>query len=120
MGYYAKLEYDGDDNIFYGTIEGINDSISFEGESIREMEEAFKEAVDDYLDLCKRLGKEPQKSYKGSFNVRLTPELHKAAVFAASAGGISLNQFIEQAVSLSIGMLGKTDTKLYELTNPEK
>lgn len=104
-GYYAKLEYDGDDNVFFGTIEGINDNISFEGETVKELEQAFKEAVDDYLDLCDRLNKKPHKSYKGSFNVRLSPELHKKAVFAASADGISLNQFVEKAVEMSVNTL---------------
>ena len=63
-----------------------------------ELKEAFKEAVEDYLDICERQGKEPQKAYKGSFNVRIDPELHKRAVLAAMSDNISLNQLVEKAV----------------------
>ncbi len=69
-----------------------------EGNSTAELKEAFIEAVEDYLDICKRQGKEPQKAYKGSFNVRINPELHKRAVLTATADGISLNQLVEKAV----------------------
>ena len=97
-GYYAHIEYSDEDNCFFGTIAGIADVVSFEGNSTEELKEAFIEAVEDYLDICKRQGKEPQKAYKGSFNVRINPELHKRAVLTATADGISLNQLVEKAV----------------------
>lgn len=97
-GYYAHIEYSDEDNCFFGTIAGIADVVSFEGNSTEELKEAFIEAVEDYLHICKRQGKEPQKAYKGSFNVRINPELHKRAVLAATADGISLNQLVEKAV----------------------
>lgn len=97
-GYFAHIEYSDEDNCFFGTIAGINDVISFEGDSIEELKKAFADAVEDYLGICNRQGKEPQKAYKGSFNVRIDPELHKRAALAASAGGISLNQLVEKAV----------------------
>ena len=97
-GYYAHIEYSDEDNCFFGTIAGIADVVSFEGNSTEELKEAFTEAVEDYLDICKRQGKEPQKVYKGSFNVRINPELHKRAVLTATADGISLNQLVEKAV----------------------
>ena len=97
-GYYAHIEYSDEDTCFFGTIAGIADVVSFEGNSTEELKEAFIEAVEDYLDLCKRQGKEPQKAYKGSFNVRINPELHKRAVLTATANGISLNQLVEKAV----------------------
>lgn len=97
-GYYARIEYSDEDNCFFGTIAGIADVVSFEGNNTAELKKAFIEAVEDYLDLCKRQGKEPQKAYKGSFNVRIDPELHKRAVLAATADGISLNQLVEKAV----------------------
>ena len=62
------------------------------------MKTAFAEAVEDYLLLCKEAGKEPQKAYKGSFNVRISPELHKEAVMLASRKGISLNAFVEKTI----------------------
>ena len=97
-GYLAKIEYINKDDIFYGVIEGINDSISFEGNGKDELKKAFHEAIDDYLDMCSRYGKEPQKTYKGSFNIRIDPELHKKAAIIAASQEISLNQFVEAAI----------------------
>lgn len=98
-GYYARIEYSDEDECFFGTIAGIADVISFEGNSPAELKTAFTDAVEDYLDMCKRLGKEPKKAYKGSFNVRINPELHKRAVLSAMSDHISLNQLVERAVA---------------------
>jgi predicted HicB family RNase H-like nuclease len=97
-GYSAKVEYSDEDNCFFGVILGVNDSISFEGQSTAELNKAFKEVVDDYLDMCKRLAKEPDKTYKGSFNVRINPELHRQAALLAASSGLTLNKFIESAI----------------------
>lgn len=105
-GYYAKIEYSARDEVFFGTIEGINDTISFEGVNTTELKKAFHEAVEDYLDMCKRHGKEPQKSYKGSFNVRIDPELHKKAAIEAMSKGTSLNQFVESAIAEKVNKKG--------------
>jgi len=72
--------------------------VSFEGRSIDELKEAFKEAVDDYIEYCKKIGKEPERVCKGSFNVRINPELHRKAVQQAAMLGISLNQFVQRAI----------------------
>lgn len=98
-GYFAKIEFSAKDEVFFGIIEGINDTVSFEGTSIDELKTAFHEAVEDYLDMCRRYGKEPQKTYKGSFNVRINPELHKKAAILAASQGTSLNQFVETAIA---------------------
>lgn len=98
-GYYARIEYSDEDECFFGTIAGIADVIIFEGNNPAELKTAFANAVEDYIDMCKRLGKEPQKAYKGSFNVRITPELHKRAVLSAMSAHISLNQLVERAVA---------------------
>lgn len=105
-GYYAKIQYSAKDEVFFGTIEGINDIISFEGVSTDELKTAFCEAVEDYLDMCKRYGKEPQKTYKGSFNVRIDPELHKKAAIQAMSKGTSLNQFVESAIADKVNKKG--------------
>jgi predicted HicB family RNase H-like nuclease len=97
-GYNAKVEYSDEDKCFFGAIIGIDDSISFEGQSTVELNNAFKEAVDDYIDMCKRLDKEPEKTYKGSFNVRINPELHREAALLAASSGLTLNKFIESAI----------------------
>ncbi len=108
-GYNAKVEYSDEDKCFFGVIIGINDSISFEGQSIEELKEAFKEAVEDYLDMCKRLSKEPEKTYKGSFNVRINPMLHKQAALVAAANGLTLNKLVEAAVEQCVQGEGNYD-----------
>ena len=72
--------------------------MTFEGKSVSNLKKAFTEAVKDYLVLCKEAGKEPQKSYKGSFNIRISPELYKATAVIAGRKGISLNTFVEKAI----------------------
>jgi len=97
-GYIGSVHYSTEDEIFYGKIEGINDLISFEGSSVSELKAAFEEAVEDYLELCNLNGKEPEKNYKGSFNIRIKPELHKLAAQRAIMEGKSLNQYVEEAI----------------------
>ena len=96
--YIGSVHFNAEDEVFYGKIEGIEDLISFEGSSVGELKEAFKDSVDDYLELCRKAGKKTEKSYKGSFNVRISPEIHKKAKLIALRKGISLNQFIQKAV----------------------
>jgi len=98
-GYIGSIEYSADDNCFFGKIIGINDLIMFEGSSVDEIKVAFEEAVIDYLEMCKEANKEPDKSYKGSFNVRIDPSLHKKAATFAALAQISLNQFVEAAIA---------------------
>lgn len=97
-GYLGSVRYSGEDEIFYGKIEAINDLVMFEGESVKELKKAFHEAVNDYLETCKEMGRQPNKPYKGSFNVRLSPELHRQAAIKAKILGMSLNQFVQRAV----------------------
>lgn len=75
-GYHTKIEFDSEELVLRGKIEGINDLVNFECENIQDIEKEFHEAVDDYLEFCKEVGKE----YKGSFNVRINPQLHKQLV----------------------------------------
>ena len=105
--YFAKIEYSSDDDLFFGSILGINDSITFEGKSIGELRIAFQEAVDDYLEMCRKIRKEPQKFYKGSFNVRISPEIHRKAVLLARSSKISLNKFVEKAISDRLKLVSK-------------
>lgn len=60
-GYRAQVEFDDEDGIFFGRLVGINDSVSFHGETAPELRAAFREAVDDYVQACGRIGKEPEK-----------------------------------------------------------
>lgn len=97
--FIGSVHFNADDEVFFGKIEGIDDLVSFEGSSVSELKSSFEEAVDDYIDLCIENGKKIEKSYKGSLNVRFSPELHKKAKLLSVMQGISLNQFIQKAVT---------------------
>ena len=100
--YYASIQFSATDEIFTGRVLGINDLINFEGASVSELKEAFKEAVDDYLQTCSRIGKTPDKTYKGSFNVRVSPKLHQEASTFAAIHNITLNEFVKTALSYAL------------------
>ena len=97
-GYLGSVSYSEKDQVFFGKIEGINGLVNFEGESVKELTEAFHEAVDDYLAYCKEEGIVPDKSYTGVLNVRLTPAIHRQIAILARQAGQTLNAFIKEAV----------------------
>lgn len=96
--FIGSVHFNGADEVFYGKIEGINDLITFEGKSVKELLSSFKEAVDDYINICKSNKKPIYKSYKGSFNVRISPTLHRKAIEKALSLGIPLNQLVQKAI----------------------
>lgn len=100
--YLATVEYSTEDEVFYGKLFGINDLVTFEGASVKEIKTAFQEAVDDYIETCKEVNKKPEKSFKGSFNVRVPSELHKDAAFIAVQNNMSLNDFVKGAIQYAI------------------
>ena len=104
-GYIGSVSFSEKDNVFFGKIEGINGLVNFEGESVKELTEAFHKAVDDYLEYCKEEGIEPHKSYSGSLNIRLSPEIHSRIAVLAKQAGISINAFIKSAVEKQIAMM---------------
>jgi len=101
-GYVGSVEFSEEDGLFYGKVMGIRALISYEGTTAHELIDDFHGAVEDYLALCEAEGKEPEKAYKGSFNVRISPELHKQAAIFATTHGISLNSFVESALRTSL------------------
>jgi len=103
--FIGAVHFSTKDLVFYGKIEGINDLVTFEGESVSQLKLAFEEAVDDYIILCKEIHKEPLKSFKGSFNVRIEPKLHSKAFKLAMMSGKSLNQFVSDAIKKEVASL---------------
>lgn len=101
-GYVGSIEFSENDGLFYGKVMGIRALISYEGTNAKELVDDFHGAVDDYLELCSSKGIEPERAYKGSFNVRISPELHKQAVIYAASNGMSLNSFVENAMRSSL------------------
>lgn len=96
--YVGSVEFSADDGLFFGKVQGIRALISYEGTNAAELIEDFHSAVDEYLEICQEEGKKPEKAYKGSFNIRITPELHKKIAIYAMEHGITLNSFVEQSV----------------------
>ena len=101
-GYHAQIEYDSDDEIFVGRVFGIVDSLNFHGTSVAELEEMFHQSIDNYLQMCADTGKTRDKEFKGSFNIRISPELHRGISLQAAQEGVTLNQYVLRALENSL------------------
>lgn len=97
-GYKASVDYDDDDEIFFGKLLGINDVVSFHADTVADLKAAFHEAVDDYIETCAKIGKDPQKPYSGNMMLRVDPAVHSKAALAAELAGKSLNQWGEEVL----------------------
>jgi len=97
-GYSGSLEFSEEDGVFHGKVVGIKSLISFEGDSVSMITEDFHNAVDEYLDFCKESNIEPEKPFKGSFNVRIAPELHRQLSLYSTTNGRTLNSTVEEAI----------------------
>ncbi len=97
-GFIGSVHFSAEDDVFFGKVEGINDLITFEGGSVQELKDAFHYVVDAHIEDCERENIPAEKSYKGSFNLRLTPDLHRRAAIAAKARGNTLNAFVRSAI----------------------
>ena len=106
-GYLGTVEYDADAKIFHGDIINTRDIITFQGTTVDEIEKAFKDSIDDYIAWCKKDEVEPEKPYSGKFNVRLSPELHRQIAILAKKRRISLNSFVEKAITDEIVLLSQ-------------
>ena len=101
-GYHAQIEYDAEDELFVGKVYGITDSLNFHGTSVAELEEMFHQSIDNYLAMCAETGKQPDKEFKVSFNIRISPELHREISLQAAEEGITLNQYVLKALEQSL------------------
>ena len=97
-GYLGTVDFSPEDMVFHGKIHGINDLVTFEATSVESLLSAFHEAVDDYLDICQRYGKAPEKAYSGQFNIRIDSSLHRQLSRYAAKEGVTLNQCVAQAL----------------------
>ena len=97
-GFIGHVEYDDEAKIFHGDIINTRAVITFQGITVDEIEQSFKDSIDDYLDWCKERGKDPDKPYSGKFNLRISPELHKEIVIVSRKKNLSLNKFVEKAL----------------------
>ena len=101
-GYIGSVSYSEPDKVFFGEIEGINDLVTYEGESVQELTASFHEAVEDYLIFCEEHNCKPEKSYSGAFNVRVAPSLHRDIANLAAEAGISINAFVKRALAEAV------------------
>jgi predicted HicB family RNase H-like nuclease len=101
-GYTGSIEYSPEDNLLFGKVLGIKGLISYEGDTGKQLEKDFKEAIDIYIADCKEAGKKPEKPFKGSFNVRISSNLHQKAALLAMETQTSLNSFVAEAIRFRI------------------
>jgi len=104
-GYIGIVTYDSDAKLFHGDVVNTRDVITFQGTTVSEIEKAFIESIDDYLDWCKEEGVAPEKPYSGKFNLRLSPELHKEIAITAKKMNISINNFVEKAIQDELALI---------------
>ncbi len=101
-GFIGSVHFSTDDSVFFGKVEGINDLITFEGRSVDELISAFQYMVDEHIKDCEKENIDIEKSYKGSLNVRLAPELHRRIAISAKLRGESINKFISEMLTKSL------------------
>ena len=94
-GYVGSVEFSQEDSVLFGKVMGIRALISYEGQTVQELVNDFHDAVDAYLNLCAEEGTPPEKAYKGSFNIRISPELHRRAALYATAHQTTLNRVVD-------------------------
>lgn len=104
-GFLGSVNFSEKDGVFFGKIEGIDGLVNFEGESVKELTDAFHEAVDDYVAYCKAENIEAHKSYSGSLNIRISPETHSYVATLAKQTGMSINAFIKTALEQKVAAM---------------
>lgn len=95
-GYLGTVEYSAEDHCLYGKLAFIRDLVNYEATTVAKLEKEFRASVDAYLATCAEQGREPNVPFKGSFNVRTGPELHRALAIAAA--NKSLNAYVCEAI----------------------
>ena len=100
--YIGSIEFSDEDMLFYGKVLGIKSLISYEGKSASELVKNFHNSIDDYLLMCEQNNVKPEIAYKGSFNVRISPTIHKMASIYAIKNKISLNEFVEKSIEKNL------------------
>lgn len=103
QGHTAFVEFDDDDGIFVGRLAGISDGVGFHSDSVDGLRAAFHEAVEDYIEACAKIGKQPQKAYSGQMMFRVSPDVHQRAALAAELAGKSLSQWAEEVLAKAAG-----------------
>lgn len=100
-GYIGSVEFSEEDGLLHGKLIGIHDAVTYEGKDVKSLTRNFRRAVDEYLAFCAAEGKTPDKPFKGSLNIRISPELHRALATRAEQKQKSLNAIISDVLESS-------------------
>jgi len=98
-GYLARTEFDDEANIFHGEVINIRDVITFQGQLVDELRQAFADSVEDYLAFCAERGEEPDQPFSGRFTVHLSPEQHRQVILAAERTGKGIEAWAAEALA---------------------
>jgi predicted HicB family RNase H-like nuclease len=101
-GYIGHVEFDDEAEIFHGEVINTRDVITFQGKTVDEIKQAFRDSVEDYLDYCAKLGQSPEKPFTGKFMLRIPPDLHRKIYVAAKESGESINAWIKEQLTHSV------------------
>ena len=101
-GYVGQVEFDDSVGVFHGRIINTRDIITFEGTSVKEIQQAHKESVDDYLEWCEESGENPDKPFSGKFTVRIDPELHRKIQIQAQLENESVNAWVAETLESAV------------------
>lgn len=106
--YVASVYLDETEEVLMGKVEGINDSITFDGKDLRELKQEFAKAVESYIDLCKKIGKQPEKKCSGRISYRTDEQTHRQLANCAESYGISVNAYMDMVLKERIDQELKT------------
>lgn len=112
-GYLGTVEYSSEDQLLFGKVQFVDSLLTYDGNTIPEIEAAFRETIDNYLEFCKEIGKLPEKSFNGGFNVRVGSDLHKKIARESFKQGLSLNEFTIKALESAVDQRPKTVNHLH-------
>ena len=101
-GYIPNIEFDPDAGILHGEVVGIRDVVTFEGRSVEEVMQAFRDSVDDYLAFCEERGESPEKPCSGNISLRIGPDLHRKIAIAAKASSTSINSLVSDCLAAHV------------------
>lgn len=108
-GYSGTVRFDDEADIFHGEVLGLRDVVTFQGTTVEELKQAFKDSVDDYLDYCAERGEEPDKPFSGKFLMRLDPTLHRRLYELSAEEGTSLNAWLADKLAQVVQLEGSED-----------
>ena len=111
-GYVGHVTYDDEGKVFHGEVLGINDVITFQGQTVQELEDAFRDSVEDYLSFCAERGEMPEKPYSGKFNLRIPPEMHARLAIEARRRNESINSYLVKTIEDAIAVNHKVHKRI--------